>query len=217
MRDPAPRQTIYRDIIFRSRLEAKWAAMMDLIGIGFEYEPRRFKTDLGYYLPDFWLPEIGAWLELKPDTDAGPTIEERRKAQSVADQDHKPVFIVCGFPISEEGRNEALLFLPKIRSTHFFIQNLLWAIPHKQRLMYTAAALSAQSRLGPATTVSVGHIAKIAAAELRPEYRYSSNRDAQNGETANKPSYLLSGLRKLIIDSAQEVFNSVQCLKEATQ
>ena len=216
MRYQTPRRTIYRDIIFRSRLEAKWASMMDLIGIDFEYEPRRFKTDLGYYLPDFWLPDIGAWLELKPDTDSGPTIQEREKAQSIADQVNKPVFIVCGFPISEEGRNEALLFLPKTRAIHFFIQNMLWVIPNKQRLMYTAAALSAQSRLGAATTVSIGDITKIAAAELRPEYRYSCNRDAQVGEKANKPSYLLSGLRKLIIDSAQEVFNSVQCLKEST-
>lgn len=41
--------TAYKGIKFRSRLEARWAAMFDLIGWKWEYEP----VDLAGYIPDF--------------------------------------------------------------------------------------------------------------------------------------------------------------------
>lgn len=41
--------TVYKDIRFRSRLEAKWACMFDLLGWSWEYEP----IDLNGWIPDF--------------------------------------------------------------------------------------------------------------------------------------------------------------------
>lgn len=57
--------TIYKDIRFRSRLEARWAAMFDLLGWSWEYEPEI--EDL--YIPDFLLHGLGGrrvFVEVKP-------------------------------------------------------------------------------------------------------------------------------------------------------
>lgn len=57
--------TRYAGVQFRSRLEARWAAMFDLLGWTWEYEP----IDLAGYIPDF-VVEPGYWektiFEVKP-------------------------------------------------------------------------------------------------------------------------------------------------------
>ncbi|WP_188274335.1 hypothetical protein [Streptomyces sp. CBMA152] len=58
--------TVYRGTAFRSALEASWAATLDSLGITWEYEPEMVTLPSGArYLPDFKLPEIGTWLEVK--------------------------------------------------------------------------------------------------------------------------------------------------------
>lgn len=51
---------------FRSKLEAQWAEYLTGLGYRWEYEKRTFDTTLGWYLPDFWLPELSMWAEVKP-------------------------------------------------------------------------------------------------------------------------------------------------------
>lgn len=46
-------ETSYRGYRFRSRLEARWAIVLDALGIGWQYEPEGFETSAGRYLPDF--------------------------------------------------------------------------------------------------------------------------------------------------------------------
>lgn len=50
--------TTYKGIEFRSRLEAKWAVMFDLLGWKWEYEP----FDIEGYIPDFVL-HVPIWLD----------------------------------------------------------------------------------------------------------------------------------------------------------
>lgn len=58
--------TVYRDTQFRSLLEACWAATLDSLNIVWEYEPKTFDLPSGTkYLPDFHLPELGIWIEVK--------------------------------------------------------------------------------------------------------------------------------------------------------
>jgi hypothetical protein len=58
--------TSYRGVSFRSRLEATWAYNLDAWGISWSYEPEGFTLPSGArYLPDFWLPDIRTWLEVK--------------------------------------------------------------------------------------------------------------------------------------------------------
>lgn len=61
-------ETRYAGCHFRSRLEARWAVFFDHLGIRWEYEPQGFKVGLGpgiRYLPDFWLPDLNTWVEVK--------------------------------------------------------------------------------------------------------------------------------------------------------
>jgi hypothetical protein len=62
-----PIETNYAGYRFRSRLEARWAVFLDALGIAWEYEKEGFdlKED-GWYLPDFYLPDYDAWVEIKP-------------------------------------------------------------------------------------------------------------------------------------------------------
>jgi hypothetical protein len=66
-------ETRYAGCRFRSRLEARYAVFFDHLGIAWEYEPEGFETSqrltLGpekvWYLPDFWLPTLGVYAEVK--------------------------------------------------------------------------------------------------------------------------------------------------------
>ena len=74
-------ETSYQGYRFRSRLEARWAVFLDTLGIRYEYEKEGFELeDVGRYLPDFWLPDLHVWLEIKGGE---PTWDEIRKAQEL--------------------------------------------------------------------------------------------------------------------------------------
>lgn len=59
-------ETQYKGYRFRSRLEARWAVFFDALGIEWEYEPEGYDLgEAGWYLPDFWLPGLKMWVEVK--------------------------------------------------------------------------------------------------------------------------------------------------------
>jgi hypothetical protein len=88
---------------FRSRLEARWAIFFDTAGIRYEYEPEGFDLDGLWYLPDFWLPDLQTWIEIKP---AVPTGEDLQKVLAFSQQirhqdaDRAPplVYVLVGSP-----------------------------------------------------------------------------------------------------------------------
>lgn len=78
-------ETQYRGYRFRSRLEARWAVFFDAMGVEWEYEKEGYdlesawlsynaevehfnleRPDTFWYLPDFWLPKQGFFVEIKP-------------------------------------------------------------------------------------------------------------------------------------------------------
>ena len=60
------KRTEYKDIFFRSSWEVKVAKFMDEKDIIWEYEPETFRVAENLtYLPDFYLPEYGIYLEVK--------------------------------------------------------------------------------------------------------------------------------------------------------
>ena len=74
-------QTYYKGYYFRSRLEARYAVFLDYLGIRWKYETEgyiieknEFSETFGHvgeaYLPDFFLPDLHIYLEIKPE---GPT------------------------------------------------------------------------------------------------------------------------------------------------
>lgn len=90
-------ETKYNGHRFRSRTEARWAVFLDEAGIRYEYEKEGFVLEGGIkYLPDFWLTDIGMWLEIK----GGPaTPEDEQKAELLA-RLGKPVLLAEGPPDS---------------------------------------------------------------------------------------------------------------------
>lgn len=57
--------TIYNGFKFSSRLEARWSKFFDLMNIPYEYEKEAFDLDGLTYFPDFWLPTLCIWFEVK--------------------------------------------------------------------------------------------------------------------------------------------------------
>lgn len=75
-------ETVYNGYRFRSRLEARWAVFFDTLEIKYEYEPEGFDLgEAGWYLPDFWLPQVSMWAEVKP---RAFTSEEHGKCEALA-------------------------------------------------------------------------------------------------------------------------------------
>jgi hypothetical protein len=63
-----PIETQYKGYRFRSRLEARWAIFFDSMNLLWEYEPEGYILEDGTrYLPDFYLPELSCYAEVKPD------------------------------------------------------------------------------------------------------------------------------------------------------
>lgn len=85
--------TEYRGLQFRSRLEARWAVFFDTLGIPYEYEREGYDLDGVWYLPDFWLPSIDSWVEIKPKK---ITDEERDKLRMLSEVTQKCCFAFQG-------------------------------------------------------------------------------------------------------------------------
>jgi hypothetical protein len=77
----------------RSHSETRWAGMMDALRIDWHYEPQLVKTRHGYYLPDFYLPQAGAFVEVKGPR---PTQIEIEKATDAGQFAGRAAVIVCG-------------------------------------------------------------------------------------------------------------------------
>lgn len=71
-----PIETNYNGILFRSRLEARWAMFFDLLHIRWNYEPEGFTNGNDSYLPDFVLYNVSLrgrdnnplYIEIKPES-----------------------------------------------------------------------------------------------------------------------------------------------------
>lgn len=85
----------YAGYEMRSHSETRWAALMDSIGISWLYEPQVVTTRHGHYLPDFFLPAVEVFVEVKGP---GPTEVEVEKAQDAECSTGFPVIFAHGKP-----------------------------------------------------------------------------------------------------------------------
>ena len=69
-------ETEYNGYRFRSRLEARWAFFFRAINLDYEYELEGFQMDDIRYLPDFYIPSIDRWLEIKGQPLSIPEIKK---------------------------------------------------------------------------------------------------------------------------------------------
>ncbi len=94
-----PIETRYKGYRFRSRLEARWAVFFDGLGLRWKYEAEGFDLAGTWYLPDFWIEDWSAWLEIKPGE---PSEDERKRCQLLALLGTSRVLMVCGDPWPDE-------------------------------------------------------------------------------------------------------------------
>ena len=94
-----PIETLYKGIRFRSRLEARWAVFLDALNFKFVYEPDGYDLDGTWYLPDFWVPDWKAFLEIKPEQ---PTQEQMDKCQHLSTVTGHSVLLIAGQPWIDE-------------------------------------------------------------------------------------------------------------------
>lgn len=92
-------QTHYANHHFRSRLEARWAVFFNCLGVRWEYEKEGFELSSGPYLPDFWLPDLECWLEVKPDN---PDDRAKALCEELGWETERAVVLLAGSPASEE-------------------------------------------------------------------------------------------------------------------
>ncbi len=92
--------TIYRGRKFRSRLEARWCVFFDWSRTEWEYEPEGYAINGIPYLPDFWLPELQIFFEVKGQP---PTQEEYEKAEGLRDTTGYATAIFHGLPCENYG------------------------------------------------------------------------------------------------------------------
>ena len=86
-------ETAYRGRRFRSRIEARWAVFFDALGIEWEYEKEGYDLGGTRYLPDFWLPGLRFWVEIKGEH---PSEDESVKARLLAEATKRPVYVFFG-------------------------------------------------------------------------------------------------------------------------
>jgi hypothetical protein len=120
-----PIETEYRGYRFRSRLEARWAVAFDAMGINWLYEPEGYMVNDRPYLPDFWLPDLGVWVEVKGTLSRG----DLGRLVDAAGPDGLPLELGCGHrPRLEDPRTWGARILilgpipdPKTASLHSMV------------------------------------------------------------------------------------------------
>jgi hypothetical protein len=87
-----PIQTIYNGYRFRSRLEARWAVFFDAIGMKYEYEPEGYDLGDGVrYLPDFYLPEVHCFAEVKANEPTEAELDKMRRLVLLTEDNEEPI------------------------------------------------------------------------------------------------------------------------------
>lgn len=99
-----PIETVYNGYRFRSRLEAKWAVYFNLIGLNYIYEPNGYVLSNGQcYLPDFYLPTVEAYVEVKPSSIYKKDLNEAiDKLTDLAYFENKYALLCVGDPVDND-------------------------------------------------------------------------------------------------------------------
>lgn len=104
-------QTIYNGVLFRSKLEAQWAAFFDKNRMPWLYEPEAFVLNGGLcYTPDFYFPDTDTWFEVKGFMDDFSRdkciafVQSMNKQLTIGDASGRVVSAVQEFSEGQEAR-----------------------------------------------------------------------------------------------------------------
>lgn len=152
-------ETPYKGHRFRSRLEARWAVAFDALGVKWLYEPQNKRFGSVGYVPDFYLPQQAAWIEIKGEFAGAAKHEALWKAHRLAEHDSRRVLVAFGdipHPHPNDGDESAIHVLPDgSESSGFF-----WCVcPWCGRLDLTAGGDA--GRLDCDCATSHGHCGNV--------------------------------------------------------
>ena len=97
-------ETKYKGYRMRSRLEARWALFFDICHEKWEYEREGYQLKSGRYLPDFWLPRLDMWVEVKGES---PTKQEVKLLEELCHATDKMGMFLIGTP----GNNRPMVYV----------------------------------------------------------------------------------------------------------
>ncbi len=97
-----PIQTLYKGIRYRSRLEARYAVFFDYMQIEVRYESEGYVTEGRAYLPDFYLPNLNQYIEIKPNGDFRTDNLVNEKMISFAKHQENGLLVMVDIPIRKK-------------------------------------------------------------------------------------------------------------------
>ncbi len=135
-------ETTYRGYHFRSRTEARWAVFFDALKIDFEYEKEAFNLGgAGCYLPDFWLPQVRMWAEVKGQA---MTPEEKEKCLALTVFTSHPCLELVGAPQNKPYRAwNPLPGIADIESAWFCLTHHKGYPEHEHRFFWATPEMDA--------------------------------------------------------------------------
>lgn len=150
--------TSHSGYLFRSRLESRWAVCLESLGVQYEYERQGYDLGpAGWYLPDFWLPDYGIYLEVKG---VKPTIAERYRARILARDSRKSVYILSGDCWVNAAILECVccdLVYERLAWDALMERNerKLWAVVRKCKSSFIKSAVEKGARLFKSSTLEI--------------------------------------------------------------
>lgn len=130
--------TKWRGRMYRSRLEARWSIAFDTLGLKFLYEPEGFQMQDGTrYLPDFYLPEIRWFAEVKPFAHSSSKAYSfvKHSSNSLLMLDGEPSFrSYTGFTPCDAGPEQLEFSLDIFTYPKAFKEARLFSMPDYERM-----------------------------------------------------------------------------------
>jgi hypothetical protein len=124
--------TKYKNTLFRSRLEAKWAIFFDELGIKWKYEPEFDYVEFGGFLipykPDFYLPDYDLWIEVKAKSIRQLSDGEIRKIVGWA-KTNLEILVLSGeprIPHEDTKAHYQYIYNPKKKKIYGPVGNMWW-------------------------------------------------------------------------------------------
>ena len=102
-------------IYVRSEMEANCLRYYNLIGVDWLYEPREFsfpiKRGNRFYKPDFYLPKVGSWIEVKGFFRTNDKVKLRRFRKFYPEEFAKMWFIIPDKYAKSKANGEIMKFI----------------------------------------------------------------------------------------------------------
>lgn len=143
--------TKHKGVLYRSRCEARWAVVFGRLGWTYQYEPESYRLPCGPYLPDFYLPGVEVYFEVKGSY---PSDYELQKAEQLCVAAEKPVIISTGppNPNRDEFDEYLVVFCPEL------IDDEMMAF------QYSGAFVSRRFSFHPSCSLHLGNLSYLGSA-----------------------------------------------------